>query len=103
MKSNLADSVFSLGKSCQGENIRYVKALKIRSYEMSFTKNSVATMELKTSPLRLDFLSIDSEWQHVNDRNAEIIKGASTGLSQKEIADKLGISQQAVSKKLRNV
>jgi len=103
MKSNLADSVFSLGKSCQGENIRYVKALKIRSYEMSFTKNGVASMELRTSPLRLDFLSIDPEYQHVNDRNSEIVKGASSGLSQRQIAEKFNISQQAVSKKLRNV
>lgn len=103
MKSNLADSVFSIGKSCQGENIRYIKALKIRSFEMTLTTKGVATMTLRTDPLRLDFLSIDPEWQHVNSENFEIHKGISAGMTQKEIAEKIGLSQQAVSKRLHRV
>lgn len=102
MKTNLVDSVFSIGKSCQGENYRYIKSLKIRSYEMAFTKSAVATMYLKTGPLRLDFLSLDAEWHHVNDRNTQISKMASEGKSQAEIAREYNISQQAVSKILNN-
>lgn len=94
-------SVFALGKSCQGDTIRYIKGLKIRSYEMSFTKNSVATMRLLIDPLRLELVRLEPEWQHVNDSNAAVLKFSSSGLNQKEIAEKLGISQQAVSKKLR--
>src|SRR5690606_8403373 len=36
MKTNLVDSVFAIGKSIQGESFRYIKAIKIRSYEMAF-------------------------------------------------------------------
>lgn len=103
MKSNLVDSVFSIGKSCQGENIRYIKGLKIRSYEMAYTKNAVATMHLRTEPLRLDFIGIDAEWQHVNDRNSEMMKMSNSGKTQAEIAKEYGISQQAVSKVLKDV
>jgi hypothetical protein len=102
MKSNLSDSVFSIGKSCQGENIRYIKALKIRSYEMAYTKNSVATMALNASPLRLDFLGMNAEWEHVNDRNSEVMKMSSGGATQKEIAEKFKLSQQAISKILND-
>jgi hypothetical protein len=102
MKSNLSDSVFSIGKSSQGENIRYIKALKIRSYEMTYTKNSVATMELQPNPLRLTFLGIDAEWAHVNDRDSQMMKMSSDGKTQAEIARNFGMSQQAVSKILKN-
>lgn len=98
MKTNLVDSVFSIGKSCQGENYRYIKALKIRSYEMAFTKTCVATMYLKTDPLRLDFIGLDPEWHHVNDRHSQAGKMSSEGKTQAEIAMELNISQQAVSK-----
>lgn len=98
MKTNLVDSVFSIGKSCQGENYRYIKALKIRSYEMAYTKNAVATMYLKTDPLRLDYIGLDPEWQHVNDRSSQINKMSCEGKSQADIAREFGISQQAVSK-----
>lgn len=102
MKTNLVDSVFSIGKSCQGENYRYIKALKIRSYEMAFTKSAVATMYLKPDPLRLDFLGLDPEWTHVNDRNSQAGKMSSEGKTQAEIARELNITQQAVSKILNN-
>lgn len=102
MKTNLVDSVFSIGKSCQGENYRYIKALKIRSYEMAFTKSAVATMYLKTAPLRLEFVGLDAEWTHVNDRNSQAAKMSNEGKSQAEIASTFGVSQQFVSKLLRD-
>jgi hypothetical protein len=102
MKTNLVDSVFSIGKSVQGESYRYIKGLKIRSYEMAFTKNAVATMYLRTDPLRLDFVGLDAEWQHVNDRDSEMNRMAASGATQKEIAQKFLITQQYVSKVLQN-
>jgi hypothetical protein len=102
MKSNLADSVFSIGKSAQGENVRYIKALKIRSYEMTYTKKAVATMELRPDPLRLDFVGINAEWEHVNDRDSQMQKMASEGKTQTEIAKQFQISQPAVSKILNS-
>lgn len=102
MKTNLVDSVFAIGKSAQGESIRYIKALKIRSFEMSYSKDSVATMCIKTNPLRLDFIGIEPEWQHVKDRTSEMMKMSSEGKSQAEIARSFGVSQQAISKILNN-
>lgn len=102
MKSNLADSVFSIGKSAIGENTRYIKALKIRSYEMVYTKSAVATMLLRPDPLRLEFVGLNAEWQHVNDRESQMNKMVSEGKTQAEIAQAFGISQQAVSKALNN-
>lgn len=98
MKSNLSDSVAAIGKSCQDENMRYIKALKIRSYGMAFTGKAVATMELKTGPLRLEYIGLNGEWEHVNDRAGQVFKMTHEGKTQKEIADEIGISQQGVSK-----
>jgi KaiC/GvpD/RAD55 family RecA-like ATPase len=102
MKSNLVDSAFGIGKSSQGENIRYIKAVKIRSFEMDFTKNCVATLELKAAPLRLEYTGRSCEWEHVNDRNSEMQRMSSAGKTQVEIAKTFNISQQAVSKALNN-
>jgi len=100
MKSNLADSVFAIGKSCQNENLRYIKGLKVRSFESAFTSKGVATMEIKTNPLRLEYIGINYEFEHVNERKAEVFEMAHKGLTQAEIAEKIGKSQQAVSKML---
>lgn len=101
MKTNLVDSVFAIGKSAQGENIRYIKGIKIRSYEMAFTKTGVATMELKTEPLRLEYVGIDGEWTHTSGKGAQMMQAAASGRSQAEIARQFDISQQAVSKALQ--
>ncbi|UYN88139.1 MAG: AAA family ATPase [Cyclobacteriaceae bacterium] len=98
MKTNLVDSVFSIGKSAQGDAIRYIKGLKIRSFEMAYTKGSVATVEIKVNPLRLEFLGVDPEWQHVKDRTSEMMKMAAEGKTQAEIAQTFNVSQQAISK-----
>ncbi|MBS1542656.1 MAG: AAA family ATPase [Bacteroidetes bacterium] len=98
MKTNLVDSVFSIGKSCLGEQYRYVKALKIRSFNMEYTTKQVATMELKTGPLRFDYVGLNPEWEHVNDKPSQVHKMYSNGSTQEQIATTMGITQQAVSK-----
>ena len=98
MKTNLVDSVFSIGKSCLGERFRYIKALKIRSYQMEFTAKEVATMELNISPLRLEYVGRGFEFEHVNDQQAQVKKMNHSGKTQTEIATETGITQQAVSK-----
>lgn len=102
MKTNLVDSVFAIGKSAQGDSIRYIKGLKIRSFEMAYSKGSVATVEIKSNPLRLEFLGVDPEWQHVKDRTSEMMKMAAEGKTQAEIAQTFNVSQQAISKILNN-
>jgi hypothetical protein len=101
MKTNLVDSVFAIGKSIQGESFRYIKAIKIRSYEMAFTKNGVATMQLKTDPLHLEYIGLNGEWEHTSGRGAQMMQAAANGKSQKEIGELFGVTQQSVSKSLR--
>lgn len=100
MKTNLADSVFSIGKSCQGEQLRYIKALKIRSYQMEFTGSGVATIELKSNPLRFEYIGLNQEFEHVTDKVGQAMRLKHEGKSQTEIAQHLDITQQAVSKML---
>lgn len=102
MKTNLVDSVFSIGKSAQGDNIRYIKALKIRSFQMEFTSKDVATMELRTNPLRLEYLGRCFEFEHVNDNSGIASKMINEGKTQQEIAGVLGVSQQMVSKIIKS-
>lgn len=102
MKSNLVDSVFSLGRSCQGEDIRYLKAIKIRSFEPAFDKKNIAVMQIKANQLRLEFLETGEEWQHVNDRTGNMIKMSNEGKSQADIARNFNISPQRVSSIFKN-
>jgi KaiC/GvpD/RAD55 family RecA-like ATPase len=102
MKTNLVDSAFGIAKSVQGENIRYIKGVKIRSFEVDFAKNAVATMILEGNPLRLEYAGRSVEWEHVNDRGSQMHKMSAEGKSQAEIAKQFEISQQAVSKALKN-
>lgn len=41
MKSNFADSVFTIGKSATDKNIRYIKQLKVRSSELEYDTDNV--------------------------------------------------------------
>jgi transcriptional regulator with XRE-family HTH domain len=59
-------------------------------------------MELNTNPLRLDYVGINYEFEHVNERKAEVQKLAAEGVTQTKIAEKMGVSQQAVSKMLND-
>jgi hypothetical protein len=100
MKSNLADSAFSIGMSCQGEKIRYVKALKIRSFDFDYGAKSVATIELLKNPLRFEYLGRAAEYEHVDDRSCQMLRMVDEGKTQQEIGTRFGIKQQAVSKQL---
>jgi hypothetical protein len=101
MKTNLVDSVFSIGMSSMGKDYRYLKSLKTRSFEMEFARDSVATLRLRTDPLRFEFSGLDPEWDHVNDKTSKMLKMQQDGRSQAEIANCFNVTQQYVSKKLR--
>jgi hypothetical protein len=98
MKSNLVDNVIGIGKSAQNHSLRYIVGLKVRSMENKFPRNQVATMEIKTNPLRLDFLGCHAEYEHVTDQRGRACQMAAEGKTQTEIASTLKVSQQYISK-----
>lgn len=100
MKSNLTDNVIGIAKSCLAEDLRYIIGLKVRSLKNKFPRSRVATLEVKTDPLRLQYLGVNAEFEHVNDRKGQAHKMAAEGKTQVEIAETLEVSQQYVSKVL---
>ena len=101
MKSNLTDNVIGIAKSCQCENMRYIIGLKVRSMQNRFTRSKVATLEILTAPLRLEYLGVNAEFEHVNDNKGAAHKMAAEGKTQAEIARELAVSQQYISKALK--
>lgn len=111
MKVNFADSVFSIGRSTQGVDIRYVKQLKCRSTEIIYHTNNVAVYQLKkeNSFLHFDFMGYGSEYEHLKipdenilvERNAEVLKMKKEGWSNAEIGKRHNISEGAVRKILK--
>jgi len=74
--SNLADGVFSIGKSIKSENIRYLKHLKTRNTELT---NDVFDLEFvggDENDLHFDFIGISSEKTHLE--TPKIRKGLDT-------------------------
>ena len=102
MKSNLVDNVIGIAKSCESETMRYIIGLKVRSLENRFPRRRVATMEIKTNPLRLDFVGVRAEFEHVNDSKSKARKMKAEGKTQTEIAKEIDVSQPYVSKILRD-
>ena len=50
MLSNFADSIFAMGASRSGPNVRYLKQLKSRQHQRKYDENNVFTMHLQKMP-----------------------------------------------------
>lgn len=111
MKVNFADSVFSIGRSTQGVDVRYVKQLKCRSTEIIYHTDNVAVYQLKKedSFLHFGFVDYGSEYEHLRisdenilaERNAEVLKMKKEGYSNADIGKRHNISEGAVRKVLK--
>jgi len=111
MKVNFADSVFSIGRSSQAVDIRYIKQLKCRSTEVIYHAENVIVYQIKkeNSFLHFDFIGYGNEYEHLkipdenmlSERNAEILKMKKEGNSNVEIANHFNISEGAVRKILK--
>ena len=111
MKSNLVDSVFSIGRSEKDKNIRYIKQLKVRDGELLLDTDHVKVYELSKSTGFLFFteLAISSEFEHLKQRSedekshqlAEVADMKNTGLSNCEIARRLNVTEGTVRKWLK--
>ena len=102
---NFFDSVFAIGKSVKGENIRYVKQLKARNTEIEYGADNVIISKIVKTNCFLHFENIGygKESEHLKGYSREdIIREAkdlkSQGKTQREIADIVGMSAGWVNK-----
>jgi len=67
MLSNFADSVFAIGESIQGPNVRYLKQIKPRSTEMIYDASNVAIarIEKPSNFLKFTFTGFAGESEHL--------------------------------------
>src|SRR5690606_33770530 len=108
MKSNFADSVFTIGRDANDKNIRYIKQLKVRSAELEYDSDSVLICELTKEKgflgfkeigygNELDLLRTNSP-EGKNDKVERAIQLKGEGISNVAIARELNVSEGAIRK-----
>jgi AAA domain/Winged helix-turn-helix DNA-binding len=111
MIMNFCDSSIAIGKSCQGENLRYLKQMKERNIQKIYGDENVCVAQL-TKPdnfLGFEFLGFSREREHLfmpseTDKASKIARAkelANEGSNQRDIATELGISLGTVNNYLR--
>ncbi len=112
MKSNFADSVFTIGRSANDKNIRYIKQLKVRSAELEYDAGNVLICELSKDKGFLGFREIGkgNEYDLIraiteeskNTKIEKVLSLKAQGLSNVAIARELGVSEGAIRKWTKN-
>lgn len=120
MLANFADSIFAIGDSIHGKNIRYLKQIKPRSTPLIYDERNVAVarIEKPSNFLKFTFTGFANEREHLirthyvlnsaevpisiaeherNIRKTEARKLHAAGHSQRAIAEQLGISLGTVN------
>jgi hypothetical protein len=116
MLSNFADSIFAMGTSRTGSDVRYLKRIKHRSSAGRASETEVAAIRLAKQDCLLGFTYIGSgdERDHVGwygntvdpERLALIKRAVSLAerqFTQREIASELGVSPATVNRYLNSV
>ena len=111
--SNFADSVSAIGKSTQGESIRYWKQVKpSRSAEILYHYENVIVCEISKheTALTFDFIDFGNEYEHLTRQDyesknhqkqqAKDLKG--DGKSVRDIATELGVAKSTIGNWLKN-
>jgi KaiC/GvpD/RAD55 family RecA-like ATPase len=111
MKSNLVDSIFSIGRSEKDKYVRYIKQLKVRDGEHSYDTENVRIYELSKSSGFLFFteMGFGCEYEYLKQqteqdreqRIKEVVEMKKNGSTNTEIAGKLSVSEGAVRKWLK--
>ncbi|WP_345065746.1 hypothetical protein [Sphingobacterium thermophilum] len=111
MKSNFADSVFTIGKSATDKNIRYIKQLKVRSSELEYDTDNVLVCRISKDDGYLGFRQVgfanEMELLRLPSEDLQTTKVETAlqlkdrGLSNVAIANELGVSEGAVRKWLK--
>ncbi len=110
---NLADSIFAIGRSTRGGNVRYLKQLKARDGEKKYEADNVMVCELSKEHnfIRFKQTGCDTEYTHLKqstekelselDRNILELHRGNPGMSFREIARQLGCHHFKVSRLLK--
>ncbi len=111
MKSNFADSAFTIGRSAKDANIRYVKQLKARSCENIYDSENIIVYEIikEVNFLHFRFIEYSNEQDHLKQINddektakiEQVLQLHSQSISNRAIALQLGISEGVVRKWLK--
>lgn len=106
MKSNFADSVFTIGRSAFDKNLRYIKQLKVRSGELIYDEENVLVCELTTRSGYLGFSEIGyqgerdllkpQESSNYEDKIQEVLQLKAGGMSNVQIARQIGRSEGTI-------
>lgn len=104
--ANFADSIFAMGKSRKGENVRYIKQIKSRSGGIVYGGDSVmeCTLAKTDAGLMLSEVGTSTEREHLadNDDNSEIddcvMQLLGENKSYRQIARELGVSLARVQR-----
>lgn len=112
MKANFADAVFTIGRSVNAKDTRYIKQLKVRGGEEEYTTDNVLVCELSFDKGYLSFKEINTQNEYsllkpMTDEEKKVriekVKELSkNGMSQREIAKELQIGLSTVNKYLKN-
>lgn len=108
---NFFDSVFAIGKSAKGPNLRYIKQLKVRYGNYTYDSDNVIVSSIEKEGTFLRFVNIGhaTEKEHLKERSdkdvsqeIENIKQLSEqGKSIRDIAKELNISKSRVGRILK--
>lgn len=108
MVMNFADSSFAIGEAAFDKNLRYIKQIKQRNTECLFDEDNVLVVQLErvNALLGFTFLRFCAEYELLQQQTPDqketlkssIVELQRSGLTQKQIAEKLGITQGQVSK-----
>ncbi len=111
MKSNFADSVFTIGRSAFDKNLRYIKQLKVRSGELIYDEENVLLCELSTNEGYLGFNQLGSrhekellkqrETSGYEENIEQVLELKSKGYSNVQIGKQLQCSESAIRKWLK--
>ena len=109
---NFFDSVFAIGKSAMGEDIRYIKQLKSRSSSIDYGANSVITAQIvkEGAYLCLSHQDMTTESAHLSEKKSEnddlkeeaLRLVDEEHLTMRQVAEKLGVSKSTVGRWVNN-
>ena len=112
MLMNFCDSSFTIGESFNDTEVRYLKQIKERNTQKIYDTNNVINCQIEKPSNFLQFtvLNYGSEQVHLKPHTAKdkskIIETAkelsNNGLSQRKIAEKLGVSVGTINKYLKS-
>lgn len=99
--ANFMDSVVAMGRSSQGEDIRYVKHLKARNGSIKHGGDNVLVcrMTKEGGYVHLEPIGTDSETKHLRNERVdldELRQLKAQGMSLRQIAERVGMSKSRV-------